>query len=90
MILTELAAKNILHTMKKNGLNPREVVFEFILLGNGGIGVGFNRDRQGTAENYGELTVMIGNGVEVNNMVVDFQEINGRKGLIFLERKSND
>ncbi len=87
MRLTDSAASAILEVMKKRRLDPKQVVFEFNLLDNGGVGIGFTKDRQGTAQQYGELTVMIGNGVEMGDTVVDYGEVNGRNGIIFLENK---
>jgi hypothetical protein len=86
MKLTDSAVTAILDVMKKKRLDPKKIVFEFHLLGNGGIGIGFTRDRQGISQEYGELTVMIGNGVEMGETVIDFGEVNGRMGIIFLEQ----
>ena len=85
MKLTESAVAAILNVMKKRRLDPNQVVFEFHLLDNGGVGIGFTRDRQGVSQQYGDLTVMVGNGVNMGNTTVDFGEIKGRMGLIFLE-----
>ena len=84
MKLTESAANAILSVMKKRKLDPKKIVFEFHLLDNGGIGIGFTRDRQGVSQQYGELTVMIGNGVEMGETIVDFGKVNGRMGIILL------
>lgn len=85
MKLTESAITAILHVMKKRKLDTKKVVFEFHLLDNGGVGIGFTRDRQGVPHQYGDLTVMVGNGVDMSGTTVDFGEVNGRMGLIFLE-----
>lgn len=85
MKLTDSAVAAILNVMKKRRLDTSKVVFEFHLLKNGGIGIGFTKDRQGISQQYGELTVMIGNGVNMGNTIVDFGEVKGRMGLIFLE-----
>ncbi len=85
MRLTDSAAAAILEVMKKRRLDPKKIVFEFHRLDNGGVGIGFTKDRQGTAQQYGELTVMIGNGVDMGETVVDYGEVNGRMGIIFLE-----
>lgn len=88
MKLTESAANAILNVMKKRKLDPKKIVFEFHLLNNGGIGIGFTRDRQGVSQQYGELTVMIGNGVEMGDTIVDFGEVDGRMGIILLNNNS--
>ena len=87
MKITNSAAAAILEVMKKRKLDPKQVVFEFHLLENGGIGIGFTKDRQGTALQYGELTVMIGNGVDMGETTVDYGQVNGRLGIIFLENQ---
>jgi hypothetical protein len=87
MKLTNSAAAAILEVMKKRKLDPDKVVFEFHLLKNGGIGIGFTKDRQGQSFQYGELTVMVGNGVDMGDTIVDYGEVNGRLGIIFLENK---
>jgi hypothetical protein len=85
MKLTDSAVTAILNVMKKRKLDTNQVVFEFHLLDNGGVGIGFTRDRQGVSQQYGDLTVMVGNGVNMGNTTVDFGEVKGRMGLIFLE-----
>lgn len=87
MKITDSAAQIILEIMKKKRLDPKEFVFEFHLLENGGVGIGFTKDRQGLAIKHGELTIMIGHGVDMGDTVVDYGEIDGRMGLIFLEKK---
>lgn len=85
MKLTDSAAAAILEVMKKRRLDPKKIKFEFHLLENGGVGIGFTPDRHGTVQQYGDLTVVIGRGVDMGNTVVDFGEVDGRMGIIFLE-----
>jgi hypothetical protein len=85
MKLTDSAVNAILGVMNRRRLDPKKVVFEFHLLDNGGVGIGFTKDRQGESQQYGDLTVMIGNGVNMGDTVIDFGEVNGRTGIIFLE-----
>jgi len=85
MKLTDSAATAILDVMKKRKLDPKKIVFEFHLLENGGVGIGFSRDKHGTSLQYGDLTVIIGNGVDMGNTVIDFGQVNGRMGIIFLD-----
>jgi len=85
MKLTDSAATAILDVMKKRKLDPKKIVFEFHLLKNGGVGIGFSRDKHGTSLQYGDLTVIIGNGVDMGNTVIDFGQVNGRMGIIFLD-----
>ena len=58
-------------------------------MNNGEIGIGFTRDRQGVSQQYGELTVMIGNGVEMGDTIVDFGKVNGRMGIILLNNNNS-
>jgi hypothetical protein len=85
MKLTDSAAEAILGVMKRRKLDPKKIVFEFRLLENGAVGIGFNQERQGQAQQYGDLTVMIGYGVDMGNTIVDFGEVKGKKGIIFLD-----
>lgn len=87
MTITPAAVTAILDVMKRRHLDPKQVMFEFHLLANGGVGIGFSRDRHGTVKQYGDLTVVIGAGVEMGETVVDYGEVGSRKGIIFLERK---
>ena len=87
MKLTDSAVEAILHVTKKRKLDTKQVVFEFHLLDNGGVGIGFTRDRQGVSHQYGDLTVTVGHGVDMSGTTVDFGEVNGRMGLIFLDEQ---
>lgn len=85
MRFTDEAARAILQIMKRRSLDPRKIVFELSILADGSIGIRFNQDRQGVSHKFGELTVMIDPRLESNQTVIDYGEIEGRKGIIFLE-----
>jgi len=85
MKLTDSATAAILDVMKKRRLDPKKIAFEFHLLENGGVGIGFSRDKHGTSLQYGDLTVIIGNGVDMGNTTIDYGEVKGRLGIIFLD-----
>jgi hypothetical protein len=87
MKFTDSAITAVLEVMKKRELDPKKVYFEFCLLQNGAVGMGFTDSRLGKTFQFGELTVIIDQRANVDTMVVDYGEVNGRKGLIFLEQK---
>ena len=84
MKFTESATNAILETMRRRDLDPKEFVFDVSLRENGSVGIGFTKDRAGKTSQYGDLIVMIGNGIDMNGVVVDFGEINGRRGIVFV------
>lgn len=84
MKFTDSAINAILETMRKRGLNPKEFVFDVSLRENGSVGIGFTKDRAGKTSKYGDLIVMIGHGIDMNGVVVDFGEVNGRRGIVFV------
>jgi hypothetical protein len=87
MKFTDSAVTTVLDIMKKRSLDPKKVFFEFRLLQNGAIGMGFSWDRLGKLFQFGELNVIIDPRINVDEMTVDYGEVSGRKGLIFLEGK---
>lgn len=89
MKFTESAITAILEVMRKRGLDPKKFVFDISIRENGSVGIGFTKDRAGVANQYGDLTVMIGHNIDMNGVVVDFGEINGRKGIIFLPEEQH-
>jgi hypothetical protein len=82
MRITESAAKAILQVMVKKGLNPKQVHFEIGMF-DGSFGIRFNKDRHGKIMQFGPLTVVVADNVDTTGVVLDFGEINGRKGLLF-------
>ena len=83
MKITNAAAKAILAVMVKKKLNPEQVAFE-LKLSNGVIGIGFNREMIGKKQQFGKLTVIIDQRIDSEGITIDFAEIGGRKGIIFL------
>lgn len=87
MRFTESAANAILNVMNSKGLDPKQFVFEISVRDNGAVGIGFTRERAGTAHQYGDLVVMVGHDVDMDGVVVDFGEVNGRQGIAFLKEE---
>lgn len=90
MKFTDSAVSKILEIMKRKRLDPKKVFFALRTMDNGEVGIGFSRERDGTSQKFGELTVSVGRGISMPNLLVDFCEIDGRKGIIFLEENKND
>ena len=84
MRFTESAINVILEIMKKRGLDPNIFVFDVSIRENGSVGIGFTKDRAGKALQYGDLTVMIGHNIDMDGVVVDFGEVNKRRGIVFV------
>jgi hypothetical protein len=87
MKFTDTAIAAVLEVMKKRRLDPQKFYFEFCLLQNGAVGMGFTDRKLGTTFRFGELNVIIDQRANVDNMTVDYGEVGDRKGLIFLEGK---
>jgi hypothetical protein len=83
MKITESAAEAILQVMIKKGLNPKTTYLEIGVF-DGNLGLTFTRDRDGRVDRIGALSVVVATNVDTTGVVVDFGEVNGRKGLIFL------
>lgn len=83
MKITEIAAQIILEVMLKKGLNPKSVFLEVGIF-NGNLGLGFTREKNGKILHFDLLTVIISGKVDATGVVIDFGEINGRKGLTFI------
>lgn len=83
MKITETATNAIIGVMKKKGLDPKKTFLEVGLF-EGNLGMTFSRDRVGRTIQFGDLTVVVQNNVDSDGVVIDFGEVNGRMGLIFL------
>lgn len=83
MKITESASQIIIDVMKKKGLNPKTV---FLEIGdfNGDLGLGFTREPFGKVMKQGELNFVLSGKANLDGMTVDYGEINGKRGLIFL------
>lgn len=83
MRFTESATNAILNTMRSKGLDPKTTFLEIGTF-NGNLGIGFTRDKIGRLVSNGDLTIVVASNVDTTGVVVDFGEVGGRKGLIFL------
>lgn len=82
MKMTEAAAEMILQVMKKKGLNPQKIFLEIGVF-NGNLGMTFTNERAGRQIRFGDLIVYMAGNINSTGIVVDFGEVDGRKGLIF-------
>ncbi len=82
MKITPAAADAILKVMAKKGLNPKKFFLEIGVF-EGNLGLGFTDERHGKVLTFGNLSVVIAHNVDTTGAVVDFGEIDGRKGLLF-------
>lgn len=90
MKFTESAVDAILGTMKRKGLSPKEFIFELSIRENGAFGIGFSKDRVGFKHQYGDLVIMVGPNLDMSGITIDFGEIDGRQGIIFLTDKQEE
>ena len=89
MQITETAAQAILEVMKSKGLNPKTAFLEIGVF-EGNLGLGFTRTPIGTTVKKGELSVVVSSQVDTNGVTIDFGEVNGKMGLIFLGEQNVD
>ncbi len=87
MRLTEYATEAIIGVMNAKGLPHKEWALEICTLDNGALGMGFTQERKGRAIEFGELTVMIADNVNSEGVVIDFGEVDGKRGLVFLSEE---
>lgn len=83
MKITESASQIIVQTMRKKGLDPDKVFFEIGVF-EGNLGLGFTREPLGKIVKQGELNLVVSNEVDSDDMTIDYGEIDGKKGIIFL------
>lgn len=89
MRITESASNAILNTMASKGLDPNKTYLEIGIF-DGNLGISFTRDKMGRELKIGDLTVIVSGMVDSNGIIVDFGEVDGKKGLIFLGESSVD
>ena len=82
MRVTDPAADAILKVMQKKNLDPSKYFLEVGVF-EGNLGLAFTKNRHGRALRFGALTVVVASNVDTTGVVVDFREIDGRKGLLF-------
>jgi hypothetical protein len=83
MKITDSASVAIANVMKSKGLNIEKTFLEIGIF-DGNLGMGFTREPMGKTIKCGELNVVIDGNVDTSGVVIDYGEINGKKGLIFL------
>lgn len=83
MRITDNAVKAIVSVMNKIGLDPKTTFMEIGLF-ESNLGLSFTKEITGRSKKFGELTVVTQNNVDSDQVVVDYGEIEGRTGLIFL------
>lgn len=83
--ITDSAVNSIISVMNKKNLDLNKVFFE-IILSNKKMCIGFNCDRHGKFIKKGNLGIIIGDGLENSNIVIDFVKINDRMGIVFKEK----
>lgn len=82
MNITKQAATEILRVMSEVDLDIQKFAasFEFV---NGGVGFSFTKDTFGKEYKFHGLRVIVDERIETEDMIIDFSEVDGRKGLIF-------
>jgi hypothetical protein len=91
MKVTDSAQDAILKVMRSKQMEPKSWFFELRLLTNGAIGIGFAREIQNTdsISTFGELSFLVDQNLDTTGMLIDFKEIDGKKGLVFGEDRSS-
>tara|TARA_Y100000034_G_C6696867_1_gene307111 strand:+ start:369 stop:656 length:288 start_codon:yes stop_codon:yes gene_type:complete len=87
MRLTKYASDAIIAIMESKGLNPKKCYFGIKQLENGTLGIGFTEEPEGKIIEFGKLCVTIADNINTENVVVDFGEVNGKRGLVFLSEE---
>ena len=87
MRITEYAVGAILAVMEKEKLDPEGVYFGIKQMDNGALGIGFTQEPEGRVMEFEQLKVTIANNINVEGVVVDFGEIDGKRGLVFLSEE---
>lgn len=89
MKLTEPAVEAILGVMRSKDLDPNQFSLELRVLENGALGMGFSKDAQGKTTKLGDLTVVVDDVIDSDGVVIDFVEMDGKKGLAFLAENTS-
>lgn len=87
MKVTEYAVGAILAVMEKKKLDPAEFYFGVKQLDNGALGIGFTDEPEGPVMEYGSLRVTIAHNINTEGVVVDFGEVDGKQGLVFVSEE---
>lgn len=83
MKITDSAINAILNIMKSKELDTKTVFLEIGIF-NGNLGLGFTKELTGKVNFFGELGAIVSEDVDATNIIVDYGEVNKKKGLIFL------
>ena len=84
MKFTKPAVDAILNVMQSKDLDPSQFSLELRVLENGALGMGFSKDAQGKTTELGDLTVVVDDVIDSDGVLIDFIEMDGKKGLAFL------
>ena len=83
MKISDSARDAILNVMKSQQLDPHVWYFE-LLLSKGAIGIGFTKQlANAEVHQFGELRLAIDQNLDTTGILLDFAEVDGKKGLIF-------
>ncbi len=84
MEITHTALSTILDIMKRKGLDSSKFYLQFGTV-EGQLAFCFTPEPIGEIQKFGELMVLkpVGSAINLDGLVVDFVEINGKQGLIF-------
>lgn len=89
MKISESASKVILSIMEKNNLDPKSYYLKFEIMTNGALGFTFTSESEKCEYHHG-LGVCVDASVSMKDTFVDYGEVNGRKGIIFMENKNGN
>lgn len=84
MTLTDKALKCILDIMEAKGLDPENIFFEVSVV-NSNLQISFTNEAIGQTIKFGKLKVKVDPIVQTRKLVIDYQEIGQKRGLIFTE-----
>lgn len=87
MKITDTAVEAILDVMDRKQLDPNRIFFEMKILPNGAVGIGFSQECGGEIQQFGRLSAIIDKQIDADGVVIDFGEVNGKKGIIFLKEE---
>lgn len=88
MRITESASNAIINAMKSKGLDLKTTYLEIGIF-EGNLGMGFTRNPIGTTIKNGELSIVVSSKLDTEGVVIDFGEVNGKLGLVFLGEDIN-
>lgn len=88
MKITDNAVASLIAILEKAGLDPATTYFEFRMLPDNSVGLGFNKFKMGNRLTFGRLNVCVDPRVDMTGMVIDYGKIGDREGLIFTGEKN--